>query len=34
VRRALAEPLPDRALPELGAALRRIEQSLTTSTLA
>lgn len=34
VRRALVEPLPDRNLPELGAALRRIEQSLTTSTLA
>ena len=34
VRRALAETLPDRSVPELGAALRRIEQSLTTSTVA
>jgi hypothetical protein len=34
VRRALAERLPDRSLPELGEALRRIELSLTTSTLA
>jgi hypothetical protein len=34
VRRALAESLPDRLLPELGAALRRIEQSLSTSTIA
>jgi hypothetical protein len=34
VRRALGEQLPERHLPELGAALRRIEQSLTTSTLA
>jgi hypothetical protein len=29
VRRALHETLPDRELPELGAALRRIEQTLT-----
>jgi len=29
VRRALHEPVPDRDLPELGAALRRIEQTLT-----
>ncbi|MEO8563256.1 MAG: DUF4350 domain-containing protein [bacterium] len=29
VRRALHETLPDRDLPELGAALRRIEQTLT-----
>ena len=34
VRRALAETLPNRSVPELGAALRRIEQSLTTSTVA
>ena len=34
VRRALAERLPDRSLPELGEALRRIELSLTTSTTA
>lgn len=34
VRRALTERLPDRSLPELGAALRRIELSLTTSTHA
>ena len=34
VRRALAETLPSRSVPELGAALRRIEQSLTTSTVA
>ena len=34
VRRALAERLPDRSLPELGEALRRIELSLTTSTPA
>ena len=34
VRRALAERLPDRSLPELGEALRRIELSLTTSTHA
>jgi len=34
VRRALAERLPDRSLPELGEALRRIERSLTTSTPA
>ena len=34
VRRALAERLPDRSLPELGEALRRIEHSLTTSTIA
>jgi len=31
VRRALDTPLPDRTLPELGAALRRIEQTLTTT---
>jgi hypothetical protein len=29
VRRALHETLPDRELPELGAALRRIEHTLT-----
>jgi hypothetical protein len=34
VRRALAETLPNRSVPELGAALRRIERSLTTSTVA
>ena len=34
VQRALAEPLPDRALPELGAALRRIEHTLTTTPSA
>ena len=34
VRRALAERLPDRSLPELGEALRRIELSLTTTTVA
>ena len=34
VRRALGAPLPDRALPELGAALRRIEQTLTTTSIA
>jgi hypothetical protein len=34
VRRALAETLPDRSLPELGAALQRIEHSLSTSTYA
>ncbi|MFL5605641.1 MAG: DUF4350 domain-containing protein [Gemmatimonadaceae bacterium] len=34
VRRALDAPLPDRTLPELGAALRRIEQVLTTTPIA
>ena len=34
VRRALGGPLPERSLPELGAALQRIEQSLTPSTHA
>jgi hypothetical protein len=34
VRRALAESIPERDLPELGAALQRIEQSLSTSTYA
>jgi hypothetical protein len=34
VRRALAETLPDRTLPELGAALRRIEHTLTTTPTA
>jgi hypothetical protein len=34
VRRALAEKIPARSLPELGAALRRIEHSLSTSTHA
>jgi len=34
VRRALAETLPDRTVPELGAALRRIEQTLTTTPTA
>jgi len=34
VRRALAGPLPERSLPELGAALQRIEHSLTPSTHA
>jgi hypothetical protein len=34
VRRALAETLPTRSVPELGAALQRIERSLTTSTVA
>jgi hypothetical protein len=29
VRRALREPIPDRMLPELGAALGRIERTLT-----
>jgi hypothetical protein len=31
VRRALDASVPDRSLPELGAALRRIEQTLTTT---
>ncbi|MEP6620029.1 MAG: DUF4350 domain-containing protein [bacterium] len=31
VRRALRETIPDRELPALGAALRRIEHSLTTN---
>ena len=31
VRRAMRETIPDRDLPELGAALRRIEYTLTTS---
>jgi hypothetical protein len=30
VRHALREPVPDRDLPEIGAALRRIEHTLTT----
>ena len=30
VRHAMREPIPDRELPALGAALRRIEQTLTT----
>jgi hypothetical protein len=30
VRRALHETVPDRDLPELGAALKRIEHTLTT----
>jgi hypothetical protein len=34
VRRVLAETLPERSLPELGAALQRIEQSLSTTTHA
>ena len=34
VRRALDAPIPDRTLPELGAALRRIEQTLTTTPSA
>ena len=34
VRRALAGPIPERSLPELGAALQRIEHSLTPSTHA
>jgi hypothetical protein len=34
VRRALAETFPKRSLPELGAALQRIEQSLSTTTHA
>ncbi|PYP80630.1 MAG: hypothetical protein DMD35_04025 [Gemmatimonadetes bacterium] len=34
VRRALAETLPERSLPELGAAFQRIEHSLATSTHA
>jgi hypothetical protein len=34
VRRALAETVPERSLPELGAALQRIEQSLSTTTHA
>jgi hypothetical protein len=34
VRRALAETLPERSLPELGAALQRIEHSLSTSSYA
>jgi hypothetical protein len=31
VQRALDAPMPERTLPELGAALRRIEQTLTTT---
>ena len=31
VRRALSETVPERSLPELGAALQRIEQSLSTT---
>jgi hypothetical protein len=34
VRRALSETLPERSLPELGAALQRIEHSLSTTTHA
>jgi hypothetical protein len=34
VRRALVENVPERSLPELGAALQRIEHSLSTSTHA
>ena len=34
VRRALTETVPERSLPELGAALQRIEQSLSTTTHA
>lgn len=34
VRRALTESIPERSLPALGAALQRIEQSLSTSTYA
>jgi len=34
VRRALEQTVPDRDLPELAAALRRIEHTLTTSTSA
>lgn len=34
VRRALVETVPERSLPELGAALQRIEQSLSTTTHA
>jgi hypothetical protein len=34
VRRALSETVPERSLPELGAALQRIEQSLSTATHA
>jgi hypothetical protein len=31
IRRALREPLSSRDLPEVGAALRRLEESLTTA---
>jgi hypothetical protein len=34
VRRALREPIPERQLAELGAALARIERALTPTTLA
>ena len=34
VQRALDAPIPDRTLPELGAALHRIEQTLTTTPSA
>lgn len=34
VQRALDAPIPDRTLPALGAALRRIEQTLTTTPIA
>jgi hypothetical protein len=34
VQRALDAPVPDRTLPELGAALHRIEQTLTTTPSA
>ena len=34
VQHALDAPVPDRSLPELGAALRRIEQTLTTTPRA
>ncbi|MBW8768913.1 MAG: hypothetical protein JF589_04070 [Gemmatimonadetes bacterium] len=34
VQHALDTPVPDRTLPELGAALRRIEQTLTTTPSA
>jgi len=34
VQRALDASVPDRTLPELGAALRRIEQTLTTTPRA
>jgi hypothetical protein len=34
VRRALSETVPERSLPELGAALQRIEQSLSTTSHA
>jgi hypothetical protein len=34
VRRALGETLPERSLPELGAALQRIEQSLSRTSHA